>query len=106
MQKLPNGNVLVTSTHHGHLFEVTPDKRIVWDYVSPVAMAEATCLLDEDKDSLPGHHMMMSNAIHRAYRYGPDHPGLKGRDLSRKTPMVPGCPQFLDVYTAAATAAK
>ncbi len=102
VQKLPNGNVLVTSTHHGHLFEVTPDKQIVWDFVSPIAMAQPKCLLDEDHDSLPGHHKMMSNAIHRAYRYGPDYPGLKGRDLGRKTPLAPGCPQFLDVYKTAA----
>jgi len=102
VQKLPNGNVLVTSTHHGHLFEVTPDKKIVWDYVSPIAMDEPKCLLEEDQDSLPGHHKMMSNAIHRAYRYGPDYPGLKGRDLSRKTQLAPGCPQFFKEWKPAA----
>ena len=25
---------------------------------------------------------MYQNMIHRAYRYGPDYPGLKGKDLS------------------------
>jgi hypothetical protein len=96
VQKLPNGNVLVTSTHHGHIFEVTPEKQIVWDYVSPVAADVPKCVLDEDKDSLPDAHLkMMTNAVHRAYRYGPDYPGLKGRDLGKKTPMVPGgCPLF------------
>lgn len=35
-QKLPNGNCLVTSTQHGHLFEVTRDKKVVWEFVSPI----------------------------------------------------------------------
>ena len=29
---LPNGNILVTETHTGRIFEVTRDKEIVWDY--------------------------------------------------------------------------
>jgi hypothetical protein len=37
-QKLPNGNVLVTVTEDGRAFEVTPDKRIVWEYYSPQAL--------------------------------------------------------------------
>lgn len=35
-QKLPNGNVLITESSGGRVFEVTPDKRIVWEYVNPV----------------------------------------------------------------------
>lgn len=34
-QLLPNGNVLITETNRGRLFEVTRDKDIVWDYRSP-----------------------------------------------------------------------
>lgn len=107
VQKLPNGDVLVTSTHHGHIFEVTPDKRIVWDYVNPVAAGVPKCVLDEDKDVLPNAHLkMMTNAVHRAYRYGPDYPGLKGRDLGKKTPMVPGgCPLFFKQGSAKTTTA-
>mgnify|MGYP003814807635 CR=1 FL=1 len=101
VQKLPNGNVLVTSTHHGHLFEVTPGKKIAWDYVSPVAAGGALkCSLEEDADTLPGEHYMMGNAIHRAFRYGPDYPGLKGRDLSKKVPLT-ACPQFFKDWKAA-----
>ncbi|MBW2146040.1 MAG: hypothetical protein JRI22_03350, partial [Deltaproteobacteria bacterium] len=33
------------------------------------------------------------NFIHRAHRYGPDYPGLAGRDLSRKGLIDAGCPQ-------------
>lgn len=32
---LPNGNVLVTESLGGRIFEVTPEKEIVWDYRSP-----------------------------------------------------------------------
>lgn len=34
VQRLPNGNTLITSGLAGRVIEVTPDKRIVWDYVS------------------------------------------------------------------------
>lgn len=35
VQKLPNGNILVTEAEAGRLFEVTPDKEIVWEYWAP-----------------------------------------------------------------------
>ena len=35
VQALPNGNFLVTESFKGHVFEVTPDKRIVWEYYCP-----------------------------------------------------------------------
>jgi hypothetical protein len=92
-QRLPNGNVHITSTHGGHLFEVTKDKEVVWDYVSPVHLGELKCTL-EDGD---GPNMMF-NMIHRSYRYGPDHPGLKGKDLSKKVPLTPNCPEFWKIY--------
>jgi len=34
-QKLPNGNLLVTSTRGGRVFELTRDGRIVWQWVPP-----------------------------------------------------------------------
>jgi hypothetical protein len=34
-QALPNGNVLVTSTRGGRVFEVTRDGRVVWEWVPP-----------------------------------------------------------------------
>jgi len=91
-QMLPNGNIHVTSTHSGHLFEVTEDKKIVWDYVSPVFNGEMKCHV-EDGDS-PN---TMLNMIHRSYRYGTDYPGLKNKDLSRKVPLTE-CPEFYKIY--------
>jgi hypothetical protein len=35
-QRLPNGNTLVCSGVNGTLFEVTPDKNMVWKYINPV----------------------------------------------------------------------
>jgi hypothetical protein len=34
-QRLPNGNTLVTEGWDGRIFELTADKAIVWEYVSP-----------------------------------------------------------------------
>lgn len=34
-QRLPNGNTLICESDCGHIFEVSPDNEIVWDYYSP-----------------------------------------------------------------------
>ena len=34
-QRLPNGNTLICEGGKMHLFEVTPEKRVVWDYRFP-----------------------------------------------------------------------
>ena len=34
-QRLPNGNTLITESVAGRGFEVTPDKRIVWEWLNP-----------------------------------------------------------------------
>jgi hypothetical protein len=91
-QRLPNGNVHVTSTHGGHLFEVTPNKKIVWDYVSPVDRDKLRCFHEDGF----GHNNMWT-MIHRSYRYNEDHPGLKGKDLSQRKPLA-NCPEFFKIY--------
>lgn len=105
VQRLPNGNTLIISTHGGHLFEVTPPGEVVWEFVSPVLPGnKIKCVITED-DAFPtkGHLNGTMNFIHRAYRYGPDYPGLKGKDLSKSTPLAPGCPQFFKVYKKGVT---
>ena len=32
--RLPNGNTLITETDNGRAFEVTPEKQIVWEFIS------------------------------------------------------------------------
>ncbi len=34
-QRLPNGNTLITEGTKGRVFEVTPDKKIVWEFLAP-----------------------------------------------------------------------
>jgi hypothetical protein len=55
-QRLPNGNTFVTEGNFGRLFELTPEKEIVWEYINPFVTNQA----------IQGD----SNAIFRAYRYG------------------------------------
>ena len=35
VQRLPNGNTLITESERGHAFEITHDKRKVWEYYHP-----------------------------------------------------------------------
>lgn len=35
VQKLPNGNMLITEAEKGYVFEMTPDKKTVWEYYHP-----------------------------------------------------------------------
>ena len=53
-QRLPNGNTLICEGSKSHLFEVTPDKQIVWDFVSPY------------------HEEGDLGTIYRCQRYSPD----------------------------------
>jgi len=54
-RRLPNGNTLITEGRFGRMFQVTPDKQVVWEYVNPEFVA----------DGLGGE----SNAIFRATHY-------------------------------------
>jgi Arylsulfotransferase (ASST) len=72
-ERLPNGNTLICEGSAGRLFEVTPDKAIVWEYINPVFTPGAGAAGGGPRDA--------SNAVFRAHRYGPDHPALQGKDL-------------------------
>lgn len=41
-----------------------------------------------------------TNMIHWAYRYAPDYPGLKGKDLRVKAPLLSGYPNFLEILNS------
>jgi hypothetical protein len=68
-QRLPNGNTLICESINGRLFEVTPDKEKVWEYINPFY-------------SKSPRGSELSNQVFRAYRYGHDYAGIKGRDLN------------------------
>jgi hypothetical protein len=93
-QKLANGNFLVTSTMESHVFEVTPDKKIVWEFQNPIGDKGPACTRED---------FQMTYWIHRAYRYAADFPGLKGKDLSPKGPLAPGCPDYRKVLEEGTT---
>ncbi len=76
-QRLPNGNTLICSDTDGHIFEVTSDGTLVWDFVNPVTKAYG--ILSVEPDALP-----MTNQVFRAYRYGTDYMGLAGKTLTAK----------------------
>lgn len=73
-QRLPNGNTLISTGFSGSIFEVTPEKEVVWKYVVPM-----------DYEPRPDVLALFSgpgNPVFRAYRYAPDYPGLANRDLT------------------------
>ena len=57
-QRLPNGNTLIADTPSRRIFEVTREGEVVWEFLPPVV-----------------------DIVYRAYRYAPDHPGLRSLDL-------------------------
>ncbi len=69
--RLPNGNTLICEGAAGRIFEVMPNKTIVWEYINPF-------FYPDTRSGSSG------NATFRAHRYGPDHPALQGRDLDPK----------------------
>ena len=78
-QRLPNGNTLICADTEGHIFEVTAEGDLVWEYINPVTTDGE--IVAETIDAPPMH-----NPVFRAYRYSASHPAFAGRTL---TPMGP-----------------
>ncbi len=70
-ERMPNGNTLICEGAHGRVFEVTQNKEIVWEYISPFFYP------DRREGGL-------SNAVFKAHKYGFDYPAFEGRDLNPK----------------------
>lgn len=74
-QRLPNGNTFICSGKQGRLFEVTVDKRIVWEFWNPwggempESMGKANPNPRKDSPVEPV-------SVFRARRIAPDYPGL------------------------------
>ena len=84
-QKLPNGNWQITSTAHGHIFEVTPEGELAWEFINPMHGDTPYCV---KRDANP------YTEVHRAFRYGADSPQLKGRELKPIRKLAPDCPDW------------
>jgi hypothetical protein len=67
-QRLWSGNTLICEGMWGRIFEVTPDKELVWEYVSPYFTPQ------NDPGPMAGN-----NNVFRAYRYAVDGPEIQGR---------------------------
>lgn len=72
-ERLPNGNTLIDEGVSGRFFQVTPDGKIVWEYVSP--------MVGPAGPPLPGHAPPVSNYVYRVqsvpYTWLPDAPAPK-----------------------------
>ncbi len=71
-QRLPNGNTLICEGDDGRLFEVTREKKVVWEYVNPHG------------GEIPISRIAGgggAKAVFRATRIAPDAPALAGRGL-------------------------
>jgi hypothetical protein len=72
VQRLPNGNTLICAGAPGIVFEITPEKKVVWQYNLP---------------AFGGRGGQNARQVFRAYRFGPDFPGLVGKALVAGKPL-------------------
>jgi hypothetical protein len=78
-QRLPNGNTVNMSGATGHMFEVTEDGEVVWEYINPIFVDAFTFQTNETERSFP---------VFRCHRYGPDFPGLAGKNLTPRSTLT------------------
>lgn len=71
-QRLPNGNTLICAGAPGIIFEVTPQNKVVWQYNIP---------------AFGGRGGANARNVFRAYRFGPNFPGLAGKTLTAGGPL-------------------
>jgi len=78
VQRLSNGNTLICAGAPGIIFEITPEKKVVWQY------------------NMPGFGARGGQAgrnVFRAYRFSPTYPGVVGKSLNASgTPLVEMAP--------------
>ena len=82
--RLGNGNTLIVSGFQGKLFEVTPQGREVWRYISPVIQGERLFQGDPVPYEVQRkfERVVWQNVVYRAFKYPPAYPGLKALDLT------------------------
>ena len=72
VQRLPNGNTLICAGAPGIVFEVTSEKKVVWQYNLP---------------AFGGRGGPNARQVFRAYRYGTEFSGLTGKPLAAGKPL-------------------
>jgi hypothetical protein len=78
-QRLANTNTIVCAGPFGTFVEVTPESRPVWMYINPVTSTGPM----QQGDIIP----YLANSVFRIRRYGPEYPGLAGRNLVPQGPI-------------------
>jgi hypothetical protein len=76
-QRLSNGNTLINAGSPNSIFEILPDRSLVWEYVIP---------LNGDFPVTQGQNAS-GNGNFRAYKFGSDYPGFDGKDLTPGNPI-------------------
>jgi arylsulfotransferase ASST len=76
--RMEDGHTMICEGETGRLFEIDADEEIVWQYVNPV---------DLQGPHRQGTDDLNNNQVFRCYRYGPDYPGLAGKDLTPAGPI-------------------
>ena len=72
VQRLPNGNTLISETPHGRLIEVRSDGEVVWEFVNPISES----VLNRQGDPIE------RNFLFRVRKYPVDYPAFAGRDMT------------------------
>ena len=80
VQRLPNGNTLITEGRPGRLIEVSADGEVVWEFVNPVTTRGL--IKQGDPPNPLGIKNYQRNTLFRVRKYPPDHPAFAGRDMT------------------------
>ncbi|MGB0871313.1 MAG: aryl-sulfate sulfotransferase [Flavobacteriales bacterium] len=76
LQRLENGNTLISSGRQGYIFEIDNANEVVWEYEVPLIAGNPVA---QGTTPNPGQ-----NLIFRTYRYPLNYDGFSGKDLSKK----------------------
>ena len=79
VQRLPNGNTLITEGFHGRLIEVRPDGEVVWEFVNP--KTRLGLIRQGDAPNPEGIDFNDRNFLFRVHKYPRDYPGFEGKDM-------------------------
>lgn len=87
VQRMQNGNTLITLGPQGTIIEVTPNGDEVWRYVSPVVIMDTALALVRQGDQRVAGRF----SLFRMLRYTPDYAAFKNRNMTPNHYLEP-CP--------------
>jgi len=89
VQRLSNGNTLITGGPTGTIFEVTSAGQVVWKYINAV-INTGPLYYDDSIPIDPNNVGTYQNYVFKAHRYAPSYSAFTGKDLT------PG--SFIELY--------